>query len=38
MTSKYAELLNEQAKTFRKEIYSLVKYESFYMINMVESL
>ena len=29
-------MLAEQAKTFRKEVYSLVKYESLSMISMIE--
>ena len=44
MTSRYSyylryfrDLLNEQAKTFRKQIYSLINYESYDLLNLIES-
>ena len=31
-------MLEEQAKIFRKDFYALIKYESFYMLNFLDSL
>jgi hypothetical protein len=34
---KYSELLERQARTFRTEIYSCVKYQSMTMFNALEA-